>query len=51
MSNVLIRRDNEAWREPEKSGYTDEAHLQGIMLEHPWLIPGVKKSVQIYIEF
>ena len=51
MADVLVRNQGESWREPEKSGYTDEAHLQSILLEHPWLIPGVKKSAQVCIEF
>ena len=51
MSDVLIRRDGESWREPDKTGYTDEAHLQSILLEHPWLIPGVRKDAHVCIEF
>ena len=51
MVDVLVRRDDEPWREPEKSGYTDEAHLQSILQEHPWLIPGVKKNAHVCIEF
>ena len=51
MGDILIRKDNEPWREPEKSGYTDEAHLQSILQEHPWLIPGVKKNAHVCIEF
>ena len=51
MADVLVRYGGESWREPEKSGYTDEAHLQGILQEHPWLIPGVKKNAHVCIEF
>jgi len=51
MADVLVRYSGESWREPEKSGYTDEAHLQSILQEHPWLIPGVKKNAHVCIEF
>ena len=51
MSDVLVRHGDEAWRPPESSGYTDEAHLQAILLEHPWLIPGVTKNALVCIEF
>jgi hypothetical protein len=51
VGDILIRKDNEPWREPEKSGYTYEAHLQSILQEHPWLIPGVKKNALVCIEF
>jgi hypothetical protein len=51
VGDILIRKDNEPWREPEKSGYTDEAHLQSILQEHPWLIPSVKKNAHVCIEF
>ena len=51
MTDVLIRRDGEAWQKPYKTGYTDEAHLQSILQEHPWLIPGVRINAHVYIEF
>ena len=51
MTDVLVRHGDEAWRPPERSGYTDEAHLQAILLEHPWLIPGVTRNAQVCIEF
>lgn len=50
MTDLLVRRDGEIWREPENSGYTDEAHLQNILLAHPWLIPGVSRAAQVCIE-
>ncbi len=51
MADVLIRRGGESWHEPNQTGYTDEAHLQSILLEHPWLIPGVRKDARVCIEF
>lgn len=51
MVDVLVRRNQEDWREPEKTGYTDESHLQSILLEHPWLIPGVQRNARVCIEF
>lgn len=51
MAHILVRRSGESWQSPEGSGYTDEAHLQGILKEYPELIPGVNAEAQVCIEF
>lgn len=51
MTNMLIRIGNEPWHEPTMNGYTDEAHLQSILLDHPSLIPGVSAGAKVCKEF
>lgn len=51
MADVLVRRNGEPWGEPEKTGFADESHLQGILQKPPWLISGVSKDAIVCIEF
>ena len=48
---MLIRRLGEAWHEPAKRGYSNEAHLQSILADHPGLIPGVAFDALVCTEF
>ena len=51
MVDILVRWTGAKWQTPEKSGYTNEAHLQRILKEHPELIPGVNSEAHVCIEF
>lgn len=51
MSEILIRKEGETWRKPSEVGYTNEAHLQALLQEHPELIPGLLESAKVSIEF
>jgi len=48
---ILIREGSGSWREPASSGYLNEADLQGLLLAHPNLIPGVDGDVAVCAEF
>ncbi|GAB3267505.1 hypothetical protein [Arthrobacter pigmenti] len=52
MSNILIRTSGSAlWKEPKNLRYDLESHLQGILAEHPHLIPGVGEGAKACKEF
>lgn len=39
---ILIRAADGSWREPTAAAYVAEAELQGILAEHPELVPGTE---------
>lgn len=41
MSEILVRTDGGRWLEPVKRGFSYEADLQDILVEHPQLFLGV----------
>ena len=51
MGQLLIRQPDGTWREPDLTGYGDEAELQQILAEHPELIPGVSADAVTCREF
>lgn len=46
-ARVLMRRPNQAWRQPQVASYTDEAALQKLLLETPDLIPGIDSAAVV----
>lgn len=51
MGQILIRQPDGSWREPVLAGYAAESELQGILVEHPELIPGVSADAATCLEF
>lgn len=51
MTNLLARRDDEPWREPDSSGYQSEAVLRYLIAAHPELIPGITHAAVVCTEF
>lgn len=46
-TRVLLRRPDQAWRQPQVASYTDEGALQQLLLESPDLIPGVDSAAVV----
>ena len=51
MGQILIRQPDGSWREPVLAGYAAESELQGILAQHPELIPGVSADAATCREF
>lgn len=51
IGQILIRQSDGSWREPVLAGYAVEMELQGILAEHPELIPGFSAGASTCREF
>jgi len=51
MAEMLIRVGAQGWQSLGVQGYSNEAHLQQLLAEHPALVPGVGPDAVVCREF
>lgn len=51
VAEMLIRVDGGPWREPSGTGYASESALQGLLADHPTLVPGLSADAVVCQQF